>query len=150
MAWPTQTTTLNDALVSVDRAARALKERSAAFRAQSAAGNVAADRITEEVLRYLTVARDTFAAAAAVPGIAAYVAAQRGVTEQQVATAFQDMAGAVANAIAWIAANLPKDAGGYLLVRQIAADGALTYRQFTPAQLAGLRSVLQAVEATIG
>lgn len=149
MPWPTQATTLNDALASVDRAARALKERSAAFRAQAAAGNVPADRITEEVLRYLIVARDTFAAASALPGIAAYVAAQRGVTEQQAATAFTDMAGAVAGAISWIAANMPKDAGGYLLVRQIAGDGTLTYRSFTPAQTAGLRITLEAVEATI-
>lgn len=149
MAWPTQATTLNDALAGVDRAAKMLKERSLAFRVQATAGSVAADRITEEVLRHLVVARETFASAAAVPGIAAYVAGQRGVTEQAVVTAFNDMAGAVNAAIAWIAGNLPKDAGGYLLIRQIGADGALTYRQFTPAQTAGLRTALEAVEATI-
>lgn len=148
MAWPTQATTLNDALASVDRAASQLKARSAAFRAQAAEMNIAADRITEEVLRYLIVARDTFAAAA-VPGIAAYVAAQRGVTEQHVTAAFQDMTGAVNGAIAWVVANMPKDASGYLLARQIGAGGVMTYRSFTPAQTAGLRTALEAVEATI-
>ncbi|MFA6134729.1 MAG: hypothetical protein WC869_12005 [Phycisphaerae bacterium] len=149
MAWPTQATTLNDALASVDRAARQLKERSAAFRAQAAEMNIAADRITEEVLRHLVVARDTFAAASALPGIAAYVASQRGVTQQAVTTAFSDMAGAVNSAIGWVVANLPKDAGGYLLLRQIDSAGAMTYRTFTPAQTAGLRAALTAVEATI-
>lgn len=149
MAWPTQTTTLNDALSSVDRAARMLKERSAAFRAQAAGGNVAADRITEDVLRYLIVARDTFAAAATVPGIKAFVAGQRGVTEQAVTDAFSGMAEAVEGAITWIATNLPKDASGYLLLRQIDSEGAISQRQFTPAQTAGLRAALTAVEATI-
>lgn len=149
MPWPTQATTLNDALASVDRAARLLKQRSAAFRVQSAAGNIAADQITEEVLRHLTQARETFSAAAALPGIAAYVAAQRGVTEQQVVAAFTDMDSAVAGAIAWIANNLPKDGSGYLLIRTIGGDGALTYRQFAPAQTVGLRTMLEAVEAAI-
>ncbi len=149
MPWPTQTTTLNDALASVDRAARQLKERSAAFRAQAAEMNTAADRITEEVLRYLIVARDTFAAAAGLSGIAAYVAEQRGVTEQAVVTAFSGMSAAVNSAIAWIVANMPKDANGYLLVRQIEAGGVMPYRTFTPAQTAGLRAALSAVEATI-
>lgn len=149
MTWPTQTTTRNEALKRVDLAAARLKANSAAFRAQAAAGDIAADRITEEVLRNLIVARDTFTEAAAVPGMAAFVAAERGVTQQQVADDFAAMAAAVNSAISWIAANLPKDAGGFLSIRSISAQGALTYRQFTPAQTAGLRTALQAVEATI-
>lgn len=116
---------------------------------QSAAGTVKADKITEEVLRHLVVARDTFNAAAAVPGIAAYVAEARGVTTGQVTTAFNDMLSAVNAAISWISTNMPKDANGWLLVRSMAADGAMTYRDFSPAQTAGLRTALQAVEATI-
>lgn len=149
MPWPTQTTTQDDALASVDRTAARLKANSAAFRAQAEAGTVKADKITEDVLRHLVVARDTFIAAAAVPNIAAYVAEMRGVTAQQVTTAFNDMLGAVNAAISWVATNIPKDASGYMLIRQIDAQGAMTYRDFSPAQTAGLRTALQAVEATI-
>ena len=150
MVWPTQDTTRDEALKQVDLTARRLKANSAVFRGEAAAGNINADRITEEVLRNLVVARNTFTAAAAVPGMAAFVAAERSVTQQQVADDFNAMLGAVNAAISWIAANMPKNGAGFLLIRSIDAQGALTYRQFTPAETAGLRTALLAVEATIG
>ena len=152
MPWPTQSTTKDDALSAVDRTAARLKAQCAAFRIMSAAGSINADQITEELLRNLIVARDTFAAAAAVPNIAPFVAAERNVTAQAVTDAFNSMASAVASAISWIATNLPKASSGgtqYLAIRTINAEGAMTYRQFTPADTAGLRTTLQVVEATI-
>lgn len=152
MPWPTQTTTKDDALSLVDRTAARLKVSCANFRSVAAAGNVNADLITEDLLRSLIVARDSFAAAAAVPGIAAFVAAERSVTQQSVTDNFNAMASAVSSAISWIATNLPKATSGgtqYLAIRTIAADGSMTYRQFAPAETAGLRTALQAVEATI-
>ena len=149
MTWPTQTTTLNDALASVDRAAANLKQRCSAFRVKSGATSVAADEITEDLLRYLMNAKAVFARAAGLSGIADYVAGQRGTTSEQVVAAFTAMSDAVTSAIAWIAANLPKDGNGYLLVRTIAADGTMAYRTFAPAVLANLRTILQSVEDTV-
>lgn len=150
MVWPTATTTRDNALERVDQTAARLKANCVRWRAILGNGDVAADFVTEEVLRGLVVSRAVFADAAAVPGIAAYVASQRSVTEQQVIDAFTDMDGAVEDAIGWIVNALPKNAGGFLLLRTIAADGAMAYRSFTPAETAGLRTILQAVEATIG
>lgn len=149
MTWPTQTTTLNDTLALVDRTAAALKQRCGAFRLKSAAGSVAADEITEDLLRYLMNAQAVFARAAGLAGIADYVAAQRGATAEQVVAAFTAMSDTVASAVTWIAANLPKDAGGYLLIRTIAADGTMAYRSFPSASLATLRAVLQAIVDTV-
>ena len=49
----------------------------------------------------------------------------------------------------WIIANFPKDASGYLLYQQFDASGNVTVRQLSTASLAGLRTVLAALIATI-
>lgn len=150
MAWPTQTTTLNDALASVDRAAAEIKAKCASLRLQSVAGDITAYQITQDLLPKLKAARTVFLAAAELPGIAAFVAAQSGISEQSVVGAFNAMLTAVDGCLTWIEANLPKE-GGYLVIEQITADGSgvITPRLFSSAATAGLRTPLQAVESAI-
>lgn len=53
--------------------------------------------------------------------------------------------------INWIVANVPKDSTQtYILVEILNSDGTTTLRQFTPAQTAGLQTLIQALIATIG
>lgn len=51
--------------------------------------------------------------------------------------------------IAWIVANFPADAGGFLQGFTLNADGTRTPRSFTPANTAGLQADLAAFVATI-
>jgi hypothetical protein len=53
--------------------------------------------------------------------------------------------------IDWVTANFPKDSTNiWLLGEQLNADGTRTFRAFTPAQTAGLRTALNNLLATIG
>lgn len=150
MVWPTQSTTLNDALVSVDRAAAQIKAKCSALRVQAASGDITAYQVTQDLLPKLKAARTVFLAAAELPGIAAFVAGQRGLTEQGVVDAFTAMLAAVDGCLTWIEANLPKE-GGYLVIEEITQDGSgvITPRLFSSAATAGLRTQLQAVESAI-
>jgi hypothetical protein len=57
---------------------------------------------------------------------------------------------AMQGAVSWITTNVPKDANGWVSVHKWNTDGTQTARNFTPAQTAGLVTVLNAVGATIG
>lgn len=53
--------------------------------------------------------------------------------------------------IDWVTANFPKDSTNtWLLAQQLGGDGTRTYRAFTSAQTAGLRTALNNLLATIG
>lgn len=53
--------------------------------------------------------------------------------------------------INWVVTNFPKDSTNtYILAESINTDGTRTLRQFTPAQTAGFRTMIQALIATIG
>lgn len=150
MVWATQSTTLNDALVSVDRAAAQIKAKCSALRDQAASGDITAYQVTQDLLPKLKAAQTVFLGAAGLPGIAAFVAGQRGISEQDVVDAFSAMLAAVSGCLSWIEDSLPKQ-GGFLLIEQISDDdtGVITPRDFSSAETAGLRVQLQAVEAAI-
>lgn len=53
--------------------------------------------------------------------------------------------------INWTVTNFPKDSTQtYILAESLNSDGTRTLRQFTPAQTAGLQTLIQALIATIG
>lgn len=151
MAWPTSATSRADALAQVDRTAADIKAKRASLRVAAAAGPITAYAITNDLLPRLRAAKVVFASAAAVPGIAAYVAAERGVTEQQVGNDFAAMTAALNGTLSWIEDNMPKSEG-FLLIEQITTNdsGVITPRTFDSAATAGLRTQLQAIEASIG
>ena len=84
-----------------------------------------------------------------IPGIAAYAQGQEDDVTYDVAAEFSAVLVAVDAVIANIVATIPTDASGWLLINKINADGTLTARSFTGAQLAGLRTVLDALAAII-
>jgi hypothetical protein len=92
--------------------------------------------------------RNTIATLGATPGIVAYAQAQKGNGTIDISAEATAVLSAIDTVTTWIATNYPRDGSGYLLDRQIVGD-AFTYRVFSPATTAGLRTVLQSLANTI-
>lgn len=122
-----------------------IKGASTALRTRAAAGPIGA-RDAIAFLDMLRNLRAELAAAAARPGIDAYATEQHG---RSIAADYTNMIAAMDDAISWLAAALPKNAQGYLLIEQIDASGVRTERSFTTAETAGLRTRLDALAATV-
>lgn len=90
-----------------------------------------------------------FDTAAAVPGLAAYARAQYGDAAYDMVAEYQTLRTALVSLRDGIVTLFPKDANGWLLYQQLGADGGLTTRQFTAAQLTTLLVRLDAVLAAI-
>lgn len=128
--------------------AGAVKQTATGASSTAAAGNVNYSQI-ERLFVQLQSAHAEFAALSTTPGLAAYAQEQLDDNALNIATEFTSMQAAITAVLDWIKTNLPKDGSGYLLVRQIDGSNAVVDRQFTPAQTAGLRTVLDALAATI-
>lgn len=147
--WQPGRTTRETALVDVDQRSVALKAEARRMRLASANDAISAGDALS-LLTYLMRQRDAFAAAAALPGMPAFAAEEKRQALSEINAGFSAMLGAINGAIAWIAGALPKAAGGFLAIETMAADGTRTWRLFQPAETAGLRTALAAIEATIG
>lgn len=112
-----------------------------------AARNVTSTEIFDLFIR-LKQDRAAFEAAKSVSGIADYARAQKNSETLDVVTEFTAMLAAIDNVTAWISTNFPKDANGYLLAKTWGDAGPVD-RTFTPTATAGLRTVLDALLATI-
>ena len=110
-----------------------------------AAGNVSANEV-RQILQYCIQVKATNTATAAISGIAAYATQQEG-GAYDVATAWANMNSAIDAVINWIVTNIPQS-GGFVVLEQWTANG-VTVQSFTPAQTAGLRTVLNSLIATI-
>src|SRR6185312_1439892 len=87
-----------------------------------------------------------FATIGAIPGMGSYAQAQVGNPSLDVAAAFNAMTSAIANLIAWVRANFPKDGNGNLLYAQFAPSGGqIQYPAFTSTQLSGFATQLSAL-----
>jgi len=84
-----------------------------------------------------------------VPGIADYAAAQEDDVAYDVVAEFNAMIAAAAAVVAEIVTTLPKDGSDWLLIRKINPDGSLSPRNFTAANLSSIRTLLDAVAASI-
>lgn len=81
---------------------------------------------------------------AATPGIAAYAQEQEGNDQYDVASEFTAMLAALDDTADWLAAAMPKDGSGYLLLWTLDANtGNRIPRAFTGTQLASLGTKLQ-------
>lgn len=145
MAFPTQLS-LSAALRQAQDDAAQLKAYVQQVSNATAAGNVSANLVIELHWKMIWV-KARFDAAAAVPGLAAYAQAQLGNPSLDIAAEFSAMVAQVVATRDWIITNFPS-AGGYIQKDTLDASG-VTVRQFTPAQTAGLRTVLDALIATI-
>lgn len=93
--------------------------------------------------------RAALAAAASVPGVAAFARNEYDDQIYDVAGSFTAMLSAIDSVINGIFTAFPVGAGGEVRERVLNADGSITMRTFTAAQLVGLVTLLQALDATI-
>jgi hypothetical protein len=128
--------------------AGALKTRSVNLRTLSAAGPAT----STDILSFQTYLADTKAqlqTLAAVPGLAAYAQAQVNDNTLDVAASFTAMTTQIDACGSWVVTNFPKDGNGFLLAQTFNGGGRPSDRTFSTATLAGFRTQLDALIATI-
>ena len=96
------------------------------------------------ILETLKQASIDFATLKATPGIAQYAKDQENDQAYDVATEFNTLESLVNTAVINLAASLPVDSNGYLLLLKL-QDSVKDWRAFTPVQLAGIKSDLDAI-----
>lgn len=148
MTFPASAQTQADALAGARRTANTLKAFAQNVRGFMAASTVSANQV-EQVMGEFKSAIETWNAAKAVSGIAAYAQAQYDDVTLDIAAEFTAMLSAAEGVRDWVIANFPKDASGFILKDKYEVDGAITVRQFTPVQTAGLRTELDSFIATV-
>lgn len=148
MAFPATQQSLSDGLAEARRQAASVRSRALEASAFLAANNASANYVLD-ILSAVKEARAKLVAIGALSGIADYAKAQYADQGLDIAAEFTALVSALADVRTWITTNFPKDASGYLLKEQFAADGGLNVRSFTPAQTAGLRTVLDALAAAV-
>lgn len=137
-----------DGLVSAKHTALRVKSRLEGFITRSTSGEVAASLILN-VLDELRGARLTLIAVRDIPTIGTYASEVEDDGTYDVTAEFNAMLTEIDAALAWIAASLPQDGSGYLLVTTLNAQHEQESRTFPPAQLDGLRTALQGVVDSI-
>lgn len=90
----------------------------------------------------------TFQQYAAVPGLVAYVKDQLDDQNLDISAEYTAMINAVEALRAAIIDPFPKDGAGFLLEKKVSAEG-FSYRTFTPAQTASVKTAAQALVASI-
>lgn len=146
MAYPTGM--LSFVLDGINSRAIKLKSYCQQLRTASAAGPVQSGQIIS-VYQSLRQDRAALVTASSTPGLAQYAKDQKNNQGLDIVAEFNAMISAIDTATAWIDANFPKDPGtGSLLERTLSSEGPVE-RTFTTAQLAGFRTQLDSVIATI-
>jgi hypothetical protein len=152
MAFPSTTGSKRDDLQTawgtVRSLAAAVKAEAQNIRTLSAAGTLGAANLLH-LVTFLADVKSENQRLAAVPGLQAYAQSQVNNTGLDLAAEFTAMRTQLDATTAWVVANFPKDANGFLLAQTIGADGRQVDRVFTAAQTAALRTVLDALIATI-
>jgi hypothetical protein len=148
MPFPTNLGTnpqsLAEALRLVMRYAGSVKAAAQSIKAASLSGPIGANQVIDYVGE-LAEQRTTIAALAATTGLAAYAQGQYG----DINTSYTAMVSAIDATRAWVIANFPKAASGEVLEKKLGADGRVQMNTFTTAQLAGFRTQLDALIATL-
>jgi hypothetical protein len=139
---------LANAWDSARKFAGQLKIAATNVRALSLAGPVTSSDILNLQILMADI-KAQLAILAAVPGLAAYAQAQTNNPSLDVAAAFSAMATAIDNCGSWVVTNFPKDGSGFLLAQTFSGAGRPTDRTFSTATLAGFRTQLDALIATI-
>jgi hypothetical protein len=135
---------LQDQLQTIRNTASALKSAASGFRTVSAAGNVSANAVIQ-LLRQCVTAREIFAAGIGDAALQDYARQMTGQPTLDLDARLGAINAELDSVVAFIAGNFPASADGYLLKDKLAADGSIDTRYFTPAQLASLRAVLDAL-----
>jgi hypothetical protein len=121
--------------------------------AQSSAAQFANTTNRDAVLGLATILRQhrvALATCSAVPGVLQYAKDQYDDQAYNIGAEFTAMLGAIDAVIAEIHTSFPVDnSGGELKEKVLNADGSITMRTFTAAQLANVRTLLQTLDGAI-
>jgi hypothetical protein len=133
------------ALNGIISRAGVLKSETIKVRDRSAAGTAS----SQDILNFSSLVADLldqFDQYAATPGLAVYAQAQTG--NANISADYTTMRAAMVAARDWVVNNFPKS-GQYLLAQQILVSGRSTLRVFTAAETSALRTLLDAITASI-
>ena len=147
MAFHASSQTLADALARIKSVATNAKAFSQSRRTQLAAGNAGADVVLSVWLDGIAT-KQLLQTLAATPGLGDYAKAQENDQTYDIVAAYNSVISALDAVINNVATTFPVDASGYVLAFQFGAS-SYVYRQFTPAQTATLRGLMQTFEGTI-
>lgn len=147
MAFPTAITP-DEAWPQLKRVFAQIKSSAQQLRNASASGPVGANNVITYV-GDLADMLDQIAALSAVAGMAAYAQAQTTNGSLNIVTEYNAARTAAIGTRDWIIANFPKDGSGNLAEKKFDANGRVTLNTFSTAVLAGLRTQLDALIATI-
>jgi len=145
MALNLNTLLLADAFASIFGKLRIVKSQTQATIARIDSGATADEVIN--IMRGLQTSYDIINTAKTTPGLAQYAQDQLGDSVLDIAAEVNATLAAMAATVTWIANNFPKDASGYILKDKI-VNGSIDNRVFTPAQMAGLKTQLNAIIST--
>ena len=137
----------SDAYANIKRQAAATKQycqQQATVMQQAASANV-----PFAVIQHFAVVIPMLDGWTATPGIAAYAQAQENDPAYDVAAEYTTMRNAMVSARDQLISMFPKDANGFLLYQTLNANGTVSARTFTAAQLAPIVTLLNNVAATI-
>lgn len=148
MAYPASTELLSKALDQIDGIMLMVKSMSATLRTSSAAGTIPASNVTEYMARVADF-RDRLAVLTQTPGLGDYARAQKNLPGLDAVAEFTATLAQIDATRTWITTNFPKDSNGNLLIVKFDANGRTVTNTFSTSALAGLRTQLSALEATI-
>lgn len=138
---------LSSALESIQLFMAQVKSEAVQMKASSVAGPVGANQVIDYVGQ-LAGHKEQLLLLASTPGLAAYAQSQYAAPGLDIAAEFAATIAQIDATRLWITTNLPTS-GGYLLEKSFDGNGRSILRAFTPAELAGFRTQLDALIATI-
>lgn len=124
-----------------------VKSQTQSLRNASAAGNIHAMQIIDWFVS-IGGLRTQLSNLSSAPGLAGYAKTECADVNYDVAAEFTAMLAAIDTSLAWVTTNFPKDGNGFILSHTFVA-GVYTARTFTTGETATLRTVLDALIATI-
>jgi hypothetical protein len=138
-----KTDSLAKAYAEAQNEAIRVKNYAQSFSSALAENNQSGDLI-ENVMVQMKRVIDLWNTTTSMPGMAQYARDQADDQAYDVVAEFNTMRNAAITVRDWIINNFPS-AGGFIQKDTYEADGSITVRQFTPAQTAGLRTVLDSL-----
>ncbi len=113
------------------------------------AANTVSANLVQQIMTRMKSAIELWDSVSGLPGIVQYARDMEDDQTYDLVTEFLTMRNAAVAVRDWVINNFPT-AGGFIQKDTYEVDGAITVRTFTPAQTAGLQTVLTTLAGTIG
>ena len=147
MAFPATAPELATAYAQIKNRVGFIRQRTQALRGASLATTSAQTIVT--YVQEMATMRASLAVLTAIPGMAAYAQAAENNPGLDIVAEYNTVIAQLNATTAWIADNFPDDGTGYKLAFTLSQGGDMVWRTFSSASLGGLRTVLDALIATI-